>query len=75
MAITTTREQRGDRPQMMRAFLAVTVAVSTFGLFAVPSVIAQVKAPNKHQFKPGPRAAAAKPSLPTTRPINSTRNG
>ena len=62
MAITTTREQRGDRPQMMRAFLAVTVAVSTLGLFAVPSVIAQVKAPNKHQLKPGPRAAAAKPA-------------
>ncbi|CAN5647938.1 hypothetical protein BH10PSE6_BH10PSE6_20100 [soil metagenome] len=62
MATTTTREQRGDRPQMMRAFLAVTVAVSTFGIFAAASAIAQVKAPNKQQFKPGPRAAAAKPS-------------
>ena len=62
MAITTTREQRGERPQMMRAFLAVTVAVSTLGLFAATGAIAQVKAPNKQQFKSGPRAAAAKPS-------------
>jgi murein DD-endopeptidase MepM/ murein hydrolase activator NlpD len=62
MAITTTREQRGERPQMMRAFLAVTVAVSTLGLLAASSAIAQVKAPSKQQFKPGPRAAAAKPS-------------
>jgi murein DD-endopeptidase MepM/ murein hydrolase activator NlpD len=66
MAITTTREQRGERPQIMRAFLAVTVAVSTLGLFAAGSAIAQVKAPNKQQFKPGPRAAAANPS-PTDR--------
>jgi murein DD-endopeptidase MepM/ murein hydrolase activator NlpD len=66
MALTTTREQRGDRPQMMRAFLAITVAASTFGLFAVSSAIAQVKAPSKQQLKPGPRAAAAKPS-PTDR--------
>lgn len=62
MAITTTREQRADRPQMMRAFLAVTVAVSTLGLFATASAVAQVKAPSKQQFKPGPRAAAARPS-------------
>lgn len=58
MAITTTREQRAERPQMMRAFLAVAVAVSTLGLCAATGAIAQVKAPNKHQFKPGPRAAA-----------------
>ena len=62
MAITTTREQRGERPQIVRAFLAVGVAVSTLGLLAVTSAIAQVKAPNKQQFKPGPRAAAARPS-------------
>jgi stearoyl-CoA desaturase (delta-9 desaturase) len=62
MAITTTREQRGERPQMVRAFLAVGVAVSTLGLLAVTSAIAQVKAPNKQQFKSGPRAAAATPS-------------
>ncbi len=69
MAITTTREQRGERPQMMRAFLAVTIAVSTLGLLAATSAIAQVKAPNKQQFKasgkqfkPGPRAFAAPPS-------------
>jgi murein DD-endopeptidase MepM/ murein hydrolase activator NlpD len=62
MATTTTREQRGDRPQIMRAFLAVTVAVSTLGIFATTNAIAQVKAPSKQQFKPGPRAAAAKPS-------------
>ncbi len=59
MAITTTREQRGDRPQIMRAFLAVTVAVSTLGFFATINAKAQVKAPDKHQFKPGPRAAAS----------------
>jgi len=64
MAITTTREQRGDRPRIMRAFLAVTVAVSTVGLFATSGAIAQVKAPNKHQFKTGPRAAAAGPHAP-----------
>ena len=40
MAITTTREQRGERPQMMRVFLAVTVAVSTLGFFAATSAIA-----------------------------------
>jgi len=62
MAITTTREQRGDRPQMMRAFLAVSVAVSTLGLFAATSAMAQVKAPSKSQFKTGPRAAAVSPS-------------
>lgn len=70
MAITTTREQRGDRPQMMRAFLAVTVAVSTLGLFAATGAMAQVKAPSKQQFKAsskhhpksGPRAAAIAPS-------------
>jgi murein DD-endopeptidase MepM/ murein hydrolase activator NlpD len=66
MAITTTREQRGERPQMMRAFLAVAVAVSTLGFFAATCAIAQVKAPNKHQFKPGPRATAAKPAAPTS---------
>lgn len=62
MAITTTRKKRGDRPQLNRAFLAVTVAVSTLGLFAAASAIAQVKAPSKQQLKPGPRAAAAKPA-------------
>jgi murein DD-endopeptidase MepM/ murein hydrolase activator NlpD len=62
MATTTTRVERGDRPQMMRAFLAVTVAVSTLGIFAATGAIAQVKAPSKQQFKAGPRAAAAKPS-------------
>lgn len=62
MAITTTREQRGDRPRMMRAFLAVTVGVCTLGLLAAAGAVAQVKAPNKHQFKPGSRAAAAQPS-------------
>ncbi|MCW5736295.1 MAG: M23 family metallopeptidase [Enhydrobacter sp.] len=62
MAITTTREQRGDRPQVMRAFLAVTVAVSTLGLFASASAVAQIKAPSKQHLKHGPRAAAAKPS-------------
>ena len=62
MAITTTREQRGERPRTMRAFLAVSVAVSTLGVLAATSAIAQVKAPNKHQFKAGPRAAAASPT-------------
>jgi murein DD-endopeptidase MepM/ murein hydrolase activator NlpD len=62
MAFTTTREQRGDRPQMMRTFLAVTVAVSALGLFAATGAMAQVKTPSKHQLKAGPGAAAAKPS-------------
>jgi len=65
MAITTTREQRGERPQILRAFLAVTLAVSTFGFLAASSAIAQVKAPGKQQFKTGPRAAAAKPVPPS----------
>jgi murein DD-endopeptidase MepM/ murein hydrolase activator NlpD len=62
MAITTTREQRGDRPQMVRAFLAVTMAVSTLGLLAASGAVAQVKTPSKHHFKPGPRTTASKSS-------------
>ncbi|HSI01294.1 MAG TPA: hypothetical protein VLA02_11890, partial [Reyranella sp.] len=59
MATTTTRGERGDRPRAMHAFLAVTVAVSAFGLLSA-GAIAQVKAPTKAQFKP--RAAAPSPT-------------
>jgi hypothetical protein len=58
MAITTTREQRGDRPQVVRAFLAVTVAVSTLGLFAATGAIAQPKTPHKQHLKSGPTTAS-----------------
>jgi murein DD-endopeptidase MepM/ murein hydrolase activator NlpD len=62
MAITTTREQRGDRPRILCAFLAVAVAVSTFGLLAASGGIAEAKTPGKQPAKTGPRAAAAQTS-------------
>jgi murein DD-endopeptidase MepM/ murein hydrolase activator NlpD len=50
MAYTTTRAQRADRSRMMRAFLAVTIAIPTIGLLSGVAV-AQVKAPTKAQLK------------------------
>ena len=63
MAFTTTRDQRARRWRFIPTLLAATVAFSACQIVCASGSMAQVKAPNKNQFRaPSKSTAPAAPS-------------
>src|ERR1700754_1544328 len=62
MAFKTTRDQRAQRWRIVPSLIVATVAFSACPFLCASGSLAQIKAPNKNQFKAPSKAAAPSPS-------------